>query len=75
MEITRARVHALIHPLRVVDVDQPEQQRATREQLRLLTADVEATGRADWIAIMDAANRASDGHADEPLEALIKLLP
>ncbi|MFJ4295669.1 hypothetical protein [Curtobacterium sp. NPDC089689] len=74
MDITRERVTALIGPLRAIAMDQPDKQRLTRAQLEALTADVAATGRQDWIAIVDAANQAPDGHADEPLEALIRHL-
>lgn len=75
MEITKDRVQSLIGPLRAIAMDQPAVQEATRQRLRDLTADVDASGHPEWIKILAAANSAEDGHADEPLQALISDLP
>lgn len=75
MEITKDRVQSLIGPLRAIAMDQPAVQAATRQRLRDLTADVDASGHPEWIEILAAANSAEDGHADEPLQVLIADLP
>ncbi|PZF62139.1 hypothetical protein DEI92_01110 [Curtobacterium sp. MCBD17_034] len=74
MNVTSARVSALVGPLRVIKMDQPDKQQETRARLRALARDVRDTGRPSLIRWVDEAERSVDGQADVPLSELARIL-
>jgi hypothetical protein len=63
---------SLIGPLRSIGMDQPDRQAETRASLRLLVSEVAELGRPDLDRIMADVLGASDGHADEDIDRLLK---
>jgi hypothetical protein len=74
MDVTAARVNALVRPLRTIALDPASKQEELRGQLRSLANDVRALGREDLVRWTDRAEASPDGHADEPLAELVQIL-
>lgn len=74
MDINAARVNALVKPLRTIALSPESKQQELRGQLRSLANDVRSSGREDLIRWVDRAESAPDGHADEPLDELVRIL-